>query len=605
MSAGKLVFLIASILGGLGLFIYGMKVMTEGLEGLAGGRLRSLLGRLTKHRITGISVGTFLGTLVHSSATTVMLVGFINAGLLSLAASVPVMLGANIGTTLSMQLVSFKLGEYCFFAIALGLLTHLAAPRQALKQGGLMLFGFGLLFLGMNVMSDAIVPLKSAGYFETFLAATDGSTVRGMLLGILAATAVTGVIQSSGATIGMLFALASAGVFRDLANVFPLVLGAHIGTCATALLGSIGTNLDARRSALAHLLFNVIGAALAALASPLYLAVLPLTADDLTRQIANTHTLVQFVNALLFLPFTGPYARLIERLTPSRKPPAQRSFLEDKYLARPEMAIVAVILETRRMAIIARKMVRQSMLGLVKLSDELFPQVLKEEASIDLLTASVNEYLRKVSDRTLSRRQSLIVQYLVRAVQDIERIADHAEVLVQTTREKVAKGVWFDDESMKLMVDVYQQADHVLELMVESLNPARESFDECADQVIAARKEYRTLSEQVRERHVQRVLDQQDDALAGVVYEEYLNAFDRIVSHSKRIAHLERRPHFRVKKERLDRTSERRATPRPPNAASALKLDTGLFRAEDIDDSVPAEDARMLEPNGPGTPQAR
>jgi phosphate:Na+ symporter len=502
-----------------------------------------------------------------------------------------------------MQLVSFKIGEYCYVAIGLGLLVNLATRRDAVRHWGLLLFGFGLLFLGMDAMSRAIVPLKQAGYFQVFLAHTGGATAGGLALGIVASTVLTALVQSSGATIGMLFALASAGVFTELSQAFPLVLGAHIGTCSTTLLGSLGTNVEARRSALSHLLFNVVGAVLAAFLAPLYLEAIPYTADDLTRQIANTHTLVQALNALLFLPFSARFARLIELVTPSRKPPTARSFLDDAHLARPEMAIVAVILETKRMAVIARKMVRQAMRGLIKLTDEPFPEVMKEEASIDLLTSTINEYLRALSQRTLSRRQSVIIQYLVRASQDIERIADHAEVLVQATREKSAKAVWFDDESMGLLIDVFKQTDLVLQLMIDSLNPALESFDECADQVIAARRDYRALSARVRDRYVQRVLDGQDEALAGLVYEEYLNAFDRIVSHSKRIANLERQPQFRVKKERLERTAERRSQPRPPGPPSGLHVDTGIFRTDDLDGGLSPDGESLLKPAPPKNPE--
>jgi len=596
MGTRALFLILATLLGGLGLFVYGMKLMTERLEALAGTRLRTLLNRLTGNRFTGAGAGTLLGGLIHSGPATVMLVGFINAGLLTLVASIPVMLGANVGTTLSMQLISFKIGEYCYVAIGLGLLVNLATRRDAIRHWGMLLFGFGLLFLGLDTMSRAILPLKQAGYFEAFLAHTDGTTVLGMLFGIVTATIVTALVQSSGATIGMLFALATAGVFTKLSAAFPLVLGAHVGTCTTTLLASLGTNVEARRLALSHLMFNVLGAVLAALMAPLYLDLLPELSDDLTRQVANAHTIVQAVNGLVFLVVVGPFARLIERLAPSRQPPAPRSYLDEAHLERPEMAIVAVILETRRMAVTARKMVRQSMMGLIKLTDRPFPEVLKEEASVNLLNDAVLEYLRALSQRTLSRRQSLILQYLVKASQDIERIADHAEALVQITREKTAKGVWFDDESMGLLVDVYTKADRVLELMIESLNPARESFDDCAEQVIAAREAYRVLAEGVRERYVQRVLDQESDALSGVVYEEYLNAFDRIVSHSKRIAYLERRPHFRVKKERLERRAQPRPSPRIADGHSKLHVDTGLFRADLLDEHPTPETEALLKP---------
>ena len=299
MNASQVVFLVGMLLGGLGLFIFGMKIMTQGLQALAGTRMRTLLSRLTRNRVTGALAGTTVGFLVHSGAGAVRLVGFINAGLLTLEASIPIMIGNNLGTTLSMQLFSFHIGAYCYFAIAAGFLMQLLSRRDAVREVGLMVLGVGLLFLGMNTMSDAVGPLKEGGYIQPFLAYTNGATAGGMALGILLSALFTGVLQSSGAMIGMLFALANGGAFDSLSQVFPLVLGAHIGTCVVGLFGSLGTNIEARRSAVSHLAFNVLGSVVAALMFPLYAKALPLVGVELVRQIANTHTAVQLVNGLI------------------------------------------------------------------------------------------------------------------------------------------------------------------------------------------------------------------------------------------------------------------------------------------------------------------
>jgi phosphate:Na+ symporter len=208
---------IFSVLGGLALFIFGMNIMTDGLKRCAGDSLRHILARATHNRLNGLGLGTTLGFLVQSSAATVMLVGFINAGLMTLNESVPVMLGANIGTTLSMQLISFKLADYCFVAITLGVLLNIVSPQLRVKQAGQALLGFGLLFLGMSTMSAAIAPHRDA--FIPLFAQINGATPGGLLRGILLATAVTGIIQSSGAMIGMSFALIQAGVITDLSGV--------------------------------------------------------------------------------------------------------------------------------------------------------------------------------------------------------------------------------------------------------------------------------------------------------------------------------------------------------------------------------------------------
>lgn len=582
MTASQVLFLIATLLGGLGLFIYGMKIMTQGLQALAGTRMRTLLSRLTRNRATGAAAGTTIGFLVHSGAGAVMLIGFINAGLLTLEASIPIMIGNNLGTTLSMQLFSFHIGSYCYFAIAVGFLMQLLSRRDAVREVGLMILGIGLLFLGMNTMSEAVVPLKQGGYIQPFLAHTDGATAGGMALGIVLSALFTGILQSSGAMVGMLFALAHGGAFDSLSQVFPLVLGAHIGTCVVGLFGSLGTNIEARRSAVSHLMFNVLGSIAAALMYPLYAMVLPLVGQDLVRQIANAHTGVQLVNGLILLPLAGPFAVLIRKMTPSRSAPVARSHLEDDYLDTPETAIVAVLQETRRMANLARKMVRQAMGCMVRRSSDKMSAVLQNEESVDLLKETINDYLFRVSRRRLSRRQAVILQYLQRTVTDIERIGDHAENLIEIIRDKNDRKVWFDDETVQLLVALYQKTDHVLGLMVESLNPRNESFDQSAEAIMSAREEYKALSVRIRDRYTERVLSRDDDAMHGIVHASIVSTLDRIVKHSRNVASAEQSPLFRLKPHKLGR----RAEPGPGDTVEgrgAGGVDLAVFRTDDLD----------------------
>ncbi|MCU0690846.1 MAG: Na/Pi symporter, partial [Polyangiaceae bacterium] len=243
------------LMGGLAFFVYGMKLVSEALQAIAGRRMRDLLYRLTRNRVAGVSVGAAMGFLIHSGATTVLLVTFIHAGMLTLAGSIPVMLGANVGTTLSMQLISFKVGNYALLAVAAGILLKLASSRSFLQHLGGVLLGFGLIFLGMDTMSSAVAPLKEAGLLGSAIALADARSALGFGVALLMSTVVTAIFQSSGATIGVLFALCAAGVFRDLAQVFPIILGAHVGTCSATLIGAVGTNIEARRSAISHLAF--------------------------------------------------------------------------------------------------------------------------------------------------------------------------------------------------------------------------------------------------------------------------------------------------------------------------------------------------------------
>lgn len=583
MSGKDIFLLVTQLLGGLALFVFGMQLMSQALQRTAGGKVRNLLFHVTRHRLAGLAVGTTLGTMVHSGATTVMVVGFINAGLLTLVASIPVILGANLGTTLSMQVVSFKLDDYCFVGIAIGLLLELVCKRDLLKNLGGILLGFGLLFLGMRIMTACVAPLKGSATLEAVLRYSDASTIGGMFLGIGASTLVTGIIQSSGAMIGMLFALAGAGVFQSIDQLLPLVLGAHIGTCATALLGSIGTNIEARRSAVAHLLFNVLGALLAVAMVRFYRWAIPLTASDLVRQIANAHTMIQGVNALLFLPLVVPYARLVEKITPSRAKPAEKSHLDDRYLDTPEMAIVAALRETRRMAALARHTLVLAMKGLVQLTTEPFAAAQKNEQAVNELKKAIGDYVLRIASHKLSRRQALLVQHIQTAVADIERIGDHATVLIELTTDKVHRRIWFDDASMIEMIEMYERAEAILRLTELSLDPQlpADTRRELAARILSHRNEYAERSRAIHERHRQRVLDRCEDALTAMFYNRFILCFDKVVRHSKTIALAEMEPLFFVKERKLQRPAEEIERPALPKEGG-FRVDERLFSFETI-----------------------
>ncbi len=383
--------LISAIVGGLALFIFGMNIMADGLRKAAGNHLRTILQRTTDNRFAGVFLGSVLGFLIHSSAATVMLVGFVNAGLTTLAQSVPAMLGANIGTTLSMQMISFKLDRYCFFAIAIGFVIQLMARRRHHKAIGQSIMGFGLLFLGMSTMSGTIKPHREA--LAPLLASIDGTTLPGMLIGIAVSTLITSIIQSSGATIGMCYALISAGVFTELIQVYPILLGAHIGTCATAMLGSIGTNIEARRTAVSHLLFNILKTIMAASCMRFFLWLIPMTADGLIHQMANLNTAIVLIASLPVLAIPNLYARLVRFIVFSRKPRPQPSHLDNSLLNTPEKAIAACILELRRVSKMAAESLRINGDLFFKPDRRAVHTIRMNEAVINEIKLSMRSYL--------------------------------------------------------------------------------------------------------------------------------------------------------------------------------------------------------------------
>ena len=544
-----------SILGGLALFIFGMRLMSDGLRGFAGANLRRILTKATRNRLNGLGLGTLIGFLVQSSAATVLAVGFINAGLMTLGQSVPVMLGANIGTTLSMQLVSFKLTETCFVAIALGFLLHIAMPQARIKKAGLALLGFGLLFLGLSTMSGAIAPHRDA--FIPLFEQIDGSTIGGMVLGILLATLVTGIIQSSGAVIGMTFALINAGVITDLSGAFPIIIGANIGTCVTALLGSIGTHIDARRSAISHLLFNLFSTLLAALAAPLFYRWIPAIGGDLVHQAANANTIKMVITALLILPFAPLHAALVRRLVPSRKAPPQPSFLDETLIPMPEQALHAAMRELRRMT----ELCRESLALDEQLLDERDVRAIRtigqNEKTIDAVKLALRDYLTLITSRFLSRRQAVLAQHLDRCMTEIERIGDHIKELCRLNRKigRYSQHTFFGPCRNQLK-GLYAQINEILTNLSTSLSPQHENYEEMAGTILSARKSYMEKKDTAKKLITEHVGRDKMPPLLGIYLNEYLLTFSKIARHCKAIAGAQQNPFFWLKQHKLDRLAD-------------------------------------------------
>lgn len=563
MAAKELFLLVFSILGGLALFILGMNTMTDGLRHAAGSNLRTILQQATRNRLLGLTMGTALGTLVQSSATTVMIVGFVNAGLMTLMESIPPILGANLGTTLSMQLISFKLGDYCFLTITLGFILQFAAPQPKVKNLGTALLGFGLIFLGMNLMSGAIKPHRI--FFTSLLQGIHGTTLLGLLKGVGIATLVTGIIQSSGAVIGMCFALISAGVFTSLDQVYPIVLGAHIGTCATALLGSIGTNIDARRSAAAHLIFNIINSGLAILLAPVFLEIIPMTTGDLIRQTANVHTGVMLFGSLIFLPVAPLFAVLVKKIYPSKLPPPQPSYLDAKIIEFPEKSICAAIHELQRVTRICARSFRLTIDILFKVNRKEVLAVKLNENVVDEIKLAMKDYLASLTRRYLSRRQAILIQHINRCMTDLERIGDHIDELCDISlRRRKIPSARFNRETLELLFSLFQAADKVLLLVIQSLDPMNEDFQGMAQSILMARDDYVEKSINAKAVFTERIACHECPPIVGMFFSEYVAAFDRIVKHAKTIALVEKQPFFWIKRKKLERMAEEVRDYTPP-----------------------------------------
>jgi phosphate:Na+ symporter len=561
MTPTETMFLVFAVLGGLALFILGMGIMSDGLRIAAGPSLRSLLAKATANRFAGLALGTLLGFLVHSSAASVMFVGFLNAGLMNLAQAVAPMLGTNLGTSLSMQLVSFRLADYCYAGIATGLLLQMALPNPRAKCIGRALVGFGLLFLGMKTMSEAIAPHRDL--LRHYLVGIDGHSFSGRLLGAGLAFALTAIIQSSGATIGMAFALATAGVFDSLWQTYPIVIGAQIGTCATAMLGSIGTGIDSRRAAFGNLLTNVVNAGLSLLLAPLWIPLLQSSSTDLVHQIANTHTFLMVQNCCVFMPIIPLYARLLRKLVPSRLPPPEPSYLQHHLLAYPEQAIAACIAELRRVARIGAKSLRLAGQTILFAHTPRDVQAIHlNEQAINDIKLAMKDYLAELTRRALSKRQAILVQYLDRCMSDLERIGDHIETLcaLSLRRRKFPEAV-VDRLSFSIFFQLYEAVLYSFKLLVQSFDPDRDHFDDIAGQLLLARDDYMQASLATRNHFNEQVSQRAMTPTAGIFFSEYIAALDRIIRHGRNIALAQKQPQFWIKRSKFPKRVER--TPAP------------------------------------------
>lgn len=556
---------VAQIAGGAVLFLVGMQWLSAALREAAGARMRALLNAATGSRWRGLALGTTVGFLAHSSVATVMTVGFVNAGLLGLASALPVLFGANVGTTLSMQLISFRLADYALAAVAAGGALYLARREGPARLAGQALLGFGLLFLGMKLSGDAIVPYRET--LVPLLARIDGATWGGLLAGMAVSALVTVVVQSSGAVIGLTFVLAGSGAFTSLAQTYPIVLGAHVGTTVTGLIAALGTSAEARRAALANLFFNLFNAAAGAVGARAFIPWLETTSPDLVHQTANTHTAIMALAALVLLPFTRSLAAGMRRLFSRTAPEAPRSFLEPALLATPEDALVAVLREVGRCARICADGFVAMNAALRSTDRTALRRARLAGQAVREIEASVQAYLATLARGYLSRRQALLAQSLSRCVSELRRIVAHVEELEAHLGRGAGRAL--AELDARETGGVFQLADSaatVVSRLAESfcVDPAG-GFDAGSWTVIDARNTHTRAS--VAARAAVNVLLARHEISASLAlrFSEYVTTLDRIARHGAVAAQEQRQPHFSIKPAKLGHP----ARPLAPAAAGA------------------------------------
>ena len=520
------------IMGGLALFLYGVRMLSMGMEKLAGNQLQQWLDRMTSRPIKGAFFGAIATALIQSSSLLmVTMMGLINANLLTLEQAVGVMMGQEIGTTLTAQIVAFKIGDLCFLFVALGFALIEFAPRRAWQKYGEIILGFGILFLGMRLMSGALEALAEMPVARGWLAAVGDNS----LLGVLAGAIATPIIQSSSAITGLVVAMGISQVIT-LPGAIAVILGANIGTCLTGLIASIRLASTARRGSIAQIIINVAGVALfLPFVSP-FATLMASTSPSLPRQIANAHTVFNVAVSIILFPFVRQIARTSEWLVPAsaeEKKPRLTKFIDRKLYRLPSIALAEATRELNRIGETTVDMVSLSHQALVENDMEAVERVLMLESEfMDPICAVLEDFINTLTQSNLSENQQGRALQLKGLITDMERVGDLAENLVQAAQEKVDRGVTFSSEAMTELRHLFRHAHRTYALAVQAL---RDGDPNAAQMACRQEDELDELYWAARQAHIDRLDVGVCTAEADVIFIESLRNLERIGDHAENL----------------------------------------------------------------------
>jgi len=518
---------IFGIVGGLGLFVYGIHLMGEGLQRAAGNRIRHILKTLTKNPFMAMVVGAIVTALIQSSsATTVLAIGFVNAGLMTLSQTIGVIFGANVGTTVTAQIIAFKLTDYALPIIGIGFALHFFCEKKFWKDIGVFLLGFGILFLGLSIMTSVVKPFAQNSSIRNTFIRFSNNTFLALLTGVI----VTGIIQSSSATTGIVLALAAVNLIT-LDGAIPLILGCNIGTCVTAVLASIGTNINAKRTALAHVFFNVIGSILFLIFLRPFKFLVLHTSTDLVRQCANAHTLFNIIGTAIFLPFTNVYVKFIKKFWEGKEEKEFEyipTYLENHLLNTPAIAIDAATREIIRTLKLTKKMITSAMQGFFEGDMKYLQKIDAEEDAVDSRRLDITNYLVELMQRELNEEVSRKIPAMIHVINDIERIGDHAMNLKSFAKQKKELNLSFSEPAVQELQESYQELLRMLDVTVEALL----TNDVHKASVILKREDnINRMRDEFKNNHIKRLEEGECHVLSGVLFIDLLANFEKIGDH--------------------------------------------------------------------------
>ena len=524
--------------GGLGLFLFGMELMSDSIEKVAGARLRRILEIFTTNRFMGMIVGIiFTGIIQSSSACTVMVVSFVNSGLMNLYQAAGVILGANIGTTITSQLVSFNLSKIAPLILLVGVVVMMFTKKEKVRKVAEVVVGFGILFVGLSTMSQAMANMKNEPQVVNLL-----MSLKNPFLATLMGFALTAIIQSSSVTVSIVLLLANQDLL-PLPITLYIILGCNIGACATAMLASMTGKKDAKRAALIHLLFNIIGTVIIYIA--LFVAgdqivelIKSISADN-GRFVANAHTLIKIAQVIMLFPFTGWLVKMTYLIVPGEdqkvgyRESYQLKYIGDKVVFNPATAVVEVIKELERMASLAEENLNRAMNALITLDEEDIEEVYEVEKNINFLNHAITDYLVKINQTTLPIEDLNSLGALFHVVNDIERIGDHAENVADAARQRKEEGVSISQEAQKELGDMLEMVNKIIRYAVEMFAKSDETH---MQEIITLEDQVDEKERELQKKHVERLTKGECSPEAGMIFSDIVSGLERVADHATNIA---------------------------------------------------------------------
>lgn len=527
-----------NLIGGLGLFLYGISVMGDGLQKSTGPKLEKAIGLLTSNIVMGVLVGTVVTGIIQSSgATTVMVVGFVNAGIMSLYQAIGVIMGANIGTTVTAQLVSFDVSILSSIALGIGIVLHMIGSKgkPMIKNISEILIGFAILFIGMRFMKDAVSPLSQYPIVKKILSELSDKPILALLAGLV----MTTILQSSSASMGILIALASQGLM-PLAAALPILYGDNIGSCTTSLISSIGANKNAKRAATMHLCFNIIGTILFMLIlnKPISIIVKYLDPNDAARQLANAHTLFNIINVIILLPFSKFIVKLAILIIPEKADEKDEGdsvtkYLDSRMLETPAIAFGNIIRESLRMGRKAKECFISSQEALVNKSQKKINETLEKEKLINNQQKKIIDYLIKLSNTGLDAKMRKSLDLLFHTINDIERVGDLSENIAELAEDAIKYNIKFSQHAIDEIEEIYSKTLDAYSLALQAME---KNDMVISKRVIELEKEVDSLDKIYRDEHMERLNNRLCTIDSGIIYLDLLTNIERISDHSASIA---------------------------------------------------------------------